>query len=64
MFPALVLTYRRLAIREERDAREQFGEKWEAYAERTPRMIARLRDTAGRRGPAATSEPTSARSDG
>lgn len=43
MFPALVVTYRRLAIREERDARGQFGESWDAYAQQTPRMLPRLR---------------------
>jgi protein-S-isoprenylcysteine O-methyltransferase Ste14 len=46
MFPVLLLTYRRLAIREEHDARQQFGERWDAYAQHTPRMLPRLRHTA------------------
>jgi protein-S-isoprenylcysteine O-methyltransferase Ste14 len=61
MFPVLVVTYRRLAIREERDARAQFGEQWDAYAERTPRMIPRLRNGGG---DVAIGDPRSAHSDG
>lgn len=39
MFPVLVVSYRRLAVREEHEARAQFGESWDAYAARTPRML-------------------------
>jgi len=42
MFPILLLVYRRLAIREERDVAERFGEVWERYARETPRFIPRL----------------------
>ena len=47
MFPALLYFYRRLAIREERDVRAEFGEVWDRYAERTPRFIPRRRPTQG-----------------
>jgi protein-S-isoprenylcysteine O-methyltransferase Ste14 len=43
MFPVLVITYRRLAIREERAVREQFAGVWDDYAGRTPRLIPRRR---------------------
>jgi protein-S-isoprenylcysteine O-methyltransferase Ste14 len=43
IFPVLVVVYRRLAIREERDVREHFGEEWDLYAGRTPRFIPSLR---------------------
>lgn len=60
MFPVLAVSYRRLAIREERDAREQFGKRWDAYAEATPRMLPRLR-----RRPIGGEQPlTAAASDG
>ena len=39
MFPVLVLVYRRLARREEKDVRGQFGVEWNAYAQRTPRFV-------------------------
>ena len=42
MFPALLLVYKRLAIREEAETRDRFGDEWDAYAERTPRFIPRL----------------------
>ncbi len=42
MFPALVLVYRRLAIREEREVRAQFGNRYDDYATRTPRFLPRL----------------------
>ena len=42
MFPILVLVYRRLAVREERDVRAHLGEAWDRYAERTPRFLPRL----------------------
>ena len=43
MFPVLVLVYRRLAIREEQEVAERFGEAWERYAATTPRLLPRLR---------------------
>ena len=43
MFPVLIVVYRRLATREERDVAEAFGGEWDAYATRTPRFIPRLR---------------------
>ena len=41
MFPVLAWTYRRLAVREERDAAAAFGERWDEYARRTPRFMPR-----------------------
>lgn len=43
MFPILVVVYRRLAIREERDVVAAFPGAWDAYAARAPRFIPRLR---------------------
>ena len=42
MFPVLVYMYSRLALREERDSREAFGEAWDEYAARTPRFFPRF----------------------
>jgi protein-S-isoprenylcysteine O-methyltransferase Ste14 len=42
MFPILVVTYLRLARREEREVRAQFGETWDTYASRTPAFIPQL----------------------
>ncbi|NIS61329.1 MAG: isoprenylcysteine carboxylmethyltransferase family protein [Proteobacteria bacterium] len=42
MFPILVLTYVRLALREEREVSAQFGEQYIRYAENTPRFFPRL----------------------
>jgi Cu+-exporting ATPase len=42
MFPILVVTYVRLARREERDVRAEFGAPWDAYAAETPAFIPRL----------------------
>jgi protein-S-isoprenylcysteine O-methyltransferase Ste14 len=39
MFPVLAITYRRLAIREERAVRDQFAGAWDDYASQTPRFI-------------------------
>jgi protein-S-isoprenylcysteine O-methyltransferase Ste14 len=47
MFPVLLVVYRRLAIREEQEVREQFGAAWEEYAAVTPRFVPRRRQ--GRR---------------
>lgn len=41
MFPALLVVYRALAIREEREVRTRFGATWDAYAALTPRFIPR-----------------------
>ena len=54
MFPILVVTYARLARREERDVRATFGAAWDAYAAETPRFIPRL--GAGRHRPNAPIE--------
>ena len=45
MFPILVVVYRRLAIREEREIASAFGAEWDAYAASTPRFIPRRRRT-------------------
>jgi protein-S-isoprenylcysteine O-methyltransferase Ste14 len=42
MFPILLVIYRRLAIREEREVSERFGEIWERYAAATSRFLPRL----------------------
>lgn len=39
MFPILLLVYRRLAIREEREVAKRFGEAWGRYASKTPRFF-------------------------
>ena len=39
MFPILLVTYTRLAIREEADVRQMFSAEWERYAARTPRFL-------------------------
>lgn len=39
MFPVLVFMYVRLALREEREATAEFGQAYEAYAQRTPRWV-------------------------
>ena len=42
MFPVLLVVYRRLATREEREVRSEFGADYEAYAAQTPRFVPRL----------------------
>lgn len=42
MFPVLLLVYRRLALREERDVRAEFGTAYDAYASDHPRFVPRL----------------------
>jgi len=42
MFPILLVVYRRLAIREEREIGKRLGETWERYAAVTPRFLPRL----------------------
>jgi protein-S-isoprenylcysteine O-methyltransferase Ste14 len=43
MFPVLVWMYVRLARREEAEVKGEFGEIWDAYAQRTPAFIPRWR---------------------
>lgn len=43
MFPILIWLYHRLALREEKEALEMFGEQYARYAENTPRFIPQLR---------------------
>ncbi|QIN84443.1 isoprenylcysteine carboxylmethyltransferase family protein [Rubrobacter tropicus] len=43
MFPVLVMMYVRLARREEREVREEFGEEYERYAALVPAFFPRLR---------------------
>ena len=45
MFPVLVTMYARLAITEERQVEQEFGQAWRDYVTRTPRFIPRLRAT-------------------
>jgi protein-S-isoprenylcysteine O-methyltransferase Ste14 len=45
MFPVLVLVYRRLAIREEREVQGQFGASYDEYAKHTPRFVPHLHAT-------------------
>lgn len=49
MFPILVAMYVRLARREEREVRAEFGEAYARYAAMTPAFIPRLRPAAARR---------------
>ena len=58
MFPILVAVYRALAIREEREVRDRFGETWERYASVTPRFFPKLREAHPRRAtPLAGEDP-------
>lgn len=50
MFPVLVFMYTRLAFREEREVRAEFGEAYNRYAAPTPAFFPRFRNTAKRRG--------------
>lgn len=43
MFPILLVVYVRLALREEREVAEEFGEVWSLYARDTPRWVPRWR---------------------
>ncbi len=51
MFPVLLLVYRTLAIREERDVAAEFGAEWDAYAKELPRLVPRLRQLGHRQTP-------------
>lgn len=42
MFPVLCFMYLRLAISEERESAQRFGDEWARYAARTPRFVPRL----------------------
>jgi protein-S-isoprenylcysteine O-methyltransferase Ste14 len=53
MFPILVVVYRRLAIREEREVAAEFGPAWSRYAAKTPRFLPRRRASAPATPPAA-----------
>jgi protein-S-isoprenylcysteine O-methyltransferase Ste14 len=46
MFPVLVFMYLRLAISEEKESAEEFGQAWRDYAAETPRFIPRLSGSA------------------
>ena len=46
MFPVLVFVYRRLAIAEEREVTQRFGDLYDEYASLVPRFIPRWRDHA------------------
>lgn len=46
MFPVLLLMYWRLALTEERQALEEFGEAYRSYSRATPRFIPNLRRSA------------------
>ena len=39
MFPVLLIVYRKLAVREEREVANEFGAAWNEYAGSTPRFI-------------------------
>lgn len=56
MFPILVVTYVRLAHREEREVEAEFGDLWRAYAAGTPRWIPKLGE--GRTPPTAAGTPS------
>ena len=55
MFPVLLFFYRRLALREEREVKAEFGEAWERYAATKPRFIP------GRRPPKPPTGPSTLR---
>lgn len=57
MFPVLVWTYIRLALREEREVLAEFGEQYARYAENTPRFIPRIWGKTRRLGPSVLDEP-------
>ena len=48
MFPVLLVMYRRLAITEEAQMRQQFGAEFEAYAARTPRFLPSFKSASAR----------------
>jgi protein-S-isoprenylcysteine O-methyltransferase Ste14 len=48
MFPVLVFMYVRLALSEERQTEQEFGQEWRHYAARTPRFVPHLGGTGQR----------------
>ncbi len=44
MFPLLLVVYRKLAIREEREVAAEFASAWDAYAAGKPRFLPHLRE--------------------
>jgi len=58
MFPVLLAFYRRLAIREEEEIRDRFGEAWDRYAAGRPRFLPRRgRRTSASRTPGQPGRP-------
>jgi protein-S-isoprenylcysteine O-methyltransferase Ste14 len=49
MFPILVWTYVRLALREEQDVEKEFGDRYRRYAQDTPRFFPRISNIIGSR---------------
>ena len=49
MFPILLVVYRRLAIREERDVGPHFGDAYDRYAAQTPRFVPRRPNRSSKR---------------
>jgi protein-S-isoprenylcysteine O-methyltransferase Ste14 len=45
MFPVLVVMYWRLALREEQEAENAFGDAYRRYAKRVPRFIPRKKSS-------------------
>jgi len=45
MFPVLLVMYGRLAVTEEAEMRLQFGDKYERYAQQTPRFFPHLKQS-------------------
>lgn len=45
LFPILLFMYRRLALKEEADCRDRFGQAWDDYASRVPAFIPILSNT-------------------
>jgi protein-S-isoprenylcysteine O-methyltransferase Ste14 len=58
IFPVLLIVYRKLAMREEREVAAQFGAEWETYAADRPRFVPRLRQFGQRHtGPRQDAKP-------
>lgn len=59
MFPVLLVVYRKLALREEREVAAEFGVAWEEYAAVTPRFVpGRRSQVDAERGPSSTTTST------
>ena len=56
MFPILLVVYRRLAIREEREVRAEFGAAYDTWAASTPRFVPRLHELGADRTPTDTAQ--------